>query len=226
MSKAISLYIVEDDKLTRKNYNILFSQIEQEISLLGDFETAEECIKNIKTFPADVVLMDIGLPRMNGIEATKLIKRKSPKTKVVMMTSHDRDEEIIAALASGANGYTLKDIEFNTLVTAIKEINKGAVWIDPRMAPAALASFPKPETTDLENLYIKKKLRKRLRITFTEREIAILKLMKDGKTNPEIGRILYISENTVKANIKTIMRKLSVNDRTQAVVKAAEYGII
>lgn len=226
MEKAISIYIVEDYKLTRTTYKHYFAKIENEVAVLGDFETAEECLDRLKIQPADVVLMDIGLPYMNGIEATKIITKKFPETKVIMLTSHEREDEIFAALASGAHAYTLKDIEFPALTNAIREVDKGAVWIDPRIAAIALNFFPKPQsTTDLDNLYTKNKPKKRLNVRFTDREIEILKLIKDGKTNKEIGDIIHISEHTAKSHISKILKKLSVTDRVQAAVKAMEYNL-
>ena len=225
MEKAISLYIVEDYKLTRTTYKHFFSQMEDEINILGDFETAEECLEKLKEQPADIVLMDIGLPYMNGITATGIINKKFPKTKVIMLTSHEREDEIFAALGSGAKAYTLKDLELPSLVNAIKEVNTGAVWIDPRIAAIALAYFPEPESTDLEKLYVKTKPRKKLNVRLTEREIEILKLVKQGKKNREIGEIIHISEHTAKSHISKILKKLSVTDRVQAAVKALEYNL-
>ena len=154
MEKVISIYVVEDDKLTRTAYKHLFAQIQDEIIIKESFETAEECLKQLKEEPVDVVLMDIGLPYMNGIEATKIIRRRFPETKVLMLTSHERDEEILASVASGANAYAIKDIAFPTLVTAIKEADKGVVWLDPRIAGILLNILPKPESMNLDNLYV------------------------------------------------------------------------
>lgn len=225
MKKSISLYLVEDHPLTRKVYKQYFAGMEDEINVVDDFETAEECIEKLKVQPVDIVLMDIGLPYMNGIEATKLINKKFPKTKVIMLTSHDKNEEMYAALGSGAKAYALKDTELSSIVTAIKEVSKGVAWLDARIADAVLSYFPKPETTDLNNLYTKRKFKKRLSVRFTERETEILKLISIGKTNREIGDTIHISEHTAKSHISKILKKLSVSDRVQAAVKAKDYNL-
>lgn len=225
MEKAISVYVVEDDKLTRTTYKHLFAQIQDEINLLESFDTAEKCIEQLKVTPADVVIMDIGLPSMNGIEATKIIKRRYPKVNVLMLTSHERDEEILASVASCANAYAIKDITFHALAAAVKEASTGAVWLDPRIAGVLLNSIPKPESMDLEKLYVKNKPKKRSNSKFTEQDIEILKLIQKGKTNKEIGEILHISEHTAKSHVSKLLRKLSVNVRVEAAMKAVEYNL-
>lgn len=225
MEKVISVYIVEDDKLARTTYKLLFSQIEDEINIEDTFETTEECLEMLKKKPVDVVLMDIGLPYMNGIEATKILKRRFANTKVLMLTSHERGEEILASMASGANAYAIKDIDFPTLVTAIKHVQQGGLWIDPRIAGLLLKFLPKPESTDLEKLYPKKRQRKNVDYNFSDQDIEILKLIQKGKTNREIGEILHISEHTAKSHISKIFRKLSVNARVEAALKAVEYNL-
>lgn len=224
MEKVISVYIVEDDKLARTTYKLLFSQIEDEINIEDTFETAEECLEMLKKKPVDVVLMDIGLPYMNGIEATKILKRRFANTKVLMLTSHERGEEILASMASGANAYAIKDIDFPTLVTAIKHVQQGGLWIDPRIAGLLLKFLPKPESTDLEN-FTRKKTKKNVDYNFSDQDIEILKLIQKGKTNREIGEILHISEHTAKSHISKIFRKLSVNARVEAALKAVEYNL-
>ena len=112
--KRISVYIVEDYLLTRITYKKAFKDY-PDINILNDFESAEECIDSLEKQPADVILMDIGLPYMTGIEATKIIHRKYPDIKIIILTSHDNDNEVLSSLASGANAYALKDIDTNKL---------------------------------------------------------------------------------------------------------------
>lgn len=224
MEKRISIYIVEDDKLARTTYKLMFEQTD-EIEVCGAFETAEECLENLKRKRVDVVLMDIGLPMMNGIEATRIIKRRFSKTKVIMLTSHEKSDEIVASISSGANAYALKDTDFSALLTAVKETNKGVLWLDPRIAGVILTLMPKPESTDLNNLYTKKQPNKKLNIKVSEQDIEILKLIRNGKTNREIGEILHISEHTAKSHVSKLLRKLSVRVRGEAAVKAYEYHL-
>ncbi len=225
MEKVISVYIVEDDKLARTTYKHLFSQVSDEINLLGCFETAEECLAQLERKPADIVLMDIGLPHMNGIEATKLIKKQFPNTKVLMLTSHERSEEICASITIGANAYAIKDIPFPSLITAIKSATSGVVWIDPRIADIIVDLLPKPESTDLDNLYVKNKPKKKPDIKLSDQDIEILKLIHNAKTNRQIGETLHISPHTAKSHVSKILRKLSVTARLEAAIKAKEYNL-
>lgn len=220
MTSKISLYIVEDYLLTRTTYKHYFTQHE-EFEVLGDFETAEECLEALQAKEADVVLMDLGLPYMNGLEATKIINQQFPRTKVIVLTSHDQDQEIFASLSSGANAYALKDITFTDLINVIREVHKGAVWIDPKIARMALSAFPKPVSTDFNNLYQKK-----LDVNLSEREMTILKLIVEGKSNTEIAEKVSISPHTAKSHVCKILTKLSVTDRVQAAVKAVKYDLL
>lgn len=219
--KDISVYIVEDYKLTRAAYIHYLSTVEG-IEVLKAFETAEECLQSMQEQPADIVLMDLGLPYMNGIEATKIIHKNFPKTKVIVLTSHDRNEEIYASLASGANAYTLKDINLDELVNVIRSVSKGSVWIDSRIAQMALAAFPKPQSTEsFDKLYNNSALN----VELTERELEVLRLIVEGKSNIEIAKELFVSQHTAKSHVCKILSKLSVSDRVQAAVKAVKYNL-
>lgn len=222
MIDKIKLYIIEDYLLARTTYKHHFTHY-NDFEVLGDFETAEEGLEALQKKPADVVLRDLGLPYMNGLEATKIISRKFPNTKVIVLTSHERDEEIFASLSSGANAYALKDIYLPDLCNVIKEVQKGAVWIDPRIARMALSAFPKPASTDFNNLY---NYKKKLDINLSDREKEILKLIVEGKSNTEIADIIMISPHTAKSHVCKILSKLSVPDRVQAAVMAVQYDLL
>ena len=166
--------------------------------------------------------MDLGLPGINGLEATSKVKEISPNTKVIILTSHDREEEVVASLGSGASAYCLKDIDPNTLSNVIKNVAKGACWIDSNVAHLALKLFPKPENTEILNsghsMDVKAKL--------TERESEVLKLLVQGKSNTEIAQELIVSVHTAKAHVCSILQKLCVDDRVQAAVKAIKEGLV
>lgn len=217
----ISIYIVEDYKLIRTSYIHYLSEVKG-ITVLKAFETAEDCIDSLAKQPADIVLMDLGLPYMNGIEATKIIHKKFPKTKVIVLTSHDRNEEIYASLASGANAYTLKDINLEELVNVIRSVHKGSVWIDSRIAQMALSAFPKPSSTkSIDNLYDKPSMD----VDLSDRELQVLSLIVEGKSNSQIGEVLNVSPHTAKSHVCKILEKLAVSDRVQAAVKAVKYNL-
>ena len=148
--KRISVYIVEDYLLTRITYKKAFTDY-PDISIKGDFETAEACIEALESQTADVILMDLGLPYMTGIEATKIIHRKYPNTKIIILTSHENDEEVLSSLASGANAYAIKDIETKKLYNLIHTVNEGSMWIDPRITKVVQKTFYKAEPKEKED---------------------------------------------------------------------------
>jgi len=220
-TKVVKVVIIEDYKLTRVGLRSSLNEFEG-INVIGEAEDGEKGIQLIKELNPDVILMDLGLPGINGIEATQQIKAYDENIKVIILTSHDRDEEVLASLGSGANAYCLKDIEPNTLVNVIKTVSEGAAWLDPAIAKIALNLFPKPESTKL--LYSSEAPDARAQLT--EREIEVLKLLVKGKSNTEIAKELIVSVHTAKAHVCSILQKLCVDDRVQAAVKAIKENII
>ena len=218
--EKIKIYIVEDYFLTRVSYGHTLGKTE-DFELLGDFESAEECLEAMKENPADVVLMDLGLPYMNGIEATRIISSEYPNTKVIILTSHETDEEVLACTASGASGYVLKDLEVEPLRKVIRAVNFGALWFDPQIADVTKSVIPKPNSTDFDNLYDTSDIKSIL----TVRELETLKLVSEGKSNVEIAEIMMVSKNTAKAHVGSILSKLSVTDRVQAAVMAVKANL-
>ena len=221
ISKDVRVIIVEDYKLTRVGLRYALNEIEN-INVIAEAQNAEIGLDLIKKEQPDVVLMDLGLPGINGLEATAKVKEISPNTKIIILTSHDREEEVIASLGSGASGYCLKDIDPVTLSNVIKNVAKGACWIDSNVAHLALKLFPKPENTEImqacHTLDSKAKL--------TERENEVLKLLVQGKSNTQIAQELIVSVHTAKAHVCSILQKLCVDDRVQAAVKAIKEGIV
>jgi len=208
----ISVYIVEDYLLTRVTYKKAFRDY-PDINILGDFETAEECIEALETKPADVILMDLGLPYMTGIEATKIIHRKYPDIKIIILTSHENDDEVLSSLASGANAYALKDIETKKLYNLIHTVNEGSIWIDPKITKVVQKTFYKAEPLGKEDFHL------------TPREKEVLDLLVQGFSNTEIADRIIVSPSTAKAHVCNILNKLSVTDRVQAAVKAIKYDL-
>ena len=212
MDKKVSIYIVEDYLLARITCRKALEQF-NDLEIKNDFETAEECIEALEKNPVDVILMDIGLPYMTGIEATKIIKEKYPNTKIIMLTSHDNQEEIISSLASGANAYALKDISVEDLHDAILNTNKGCIWIHPKIAAI------------INHTFVNAKLIPKEDFNLTSREKEVLVLLTQGLSNTEIADKLIISTHTAKAHVCNILTKLSVTDRVQAAVKATKYDL-
>ena len=218
---VIKVVIVEDYKLTRIGLRSTINEFEN-VQVVGEAEDAIKGLKIIDEEKPDVVIMDLGLPNMNGIQATQEVKKISPYSNVIILTSHDRDEEVLAALGSGASAYCLKDIEPSTLANVIKNISKGACWLDPAIARAALSLFPKPEDTTIHTATEVSDARAQL----TEREFEVLGLLVQGKSNTDIAKELIVSVHTAKAHVCSILQKLCVDDRVQAAVKAIKENII
>lgn len=217
----VRVVIIEDYKLTRVGLRYALNQIEN-INVIAEAESAEEGIEIIRKNQPDVVLMDLGLPSMNGLEATIKIKEMFSQIKIVILTSHDREEEVLASFGSGANAYCLKDIEPKALSDVIKSAAKGACWIDPAVARLALELFPKPENVE----FLSKGANADPKGHLTEREQEVLKLLVQGRSNTEIAKELIVSVHTAKAHVCSILQKLCVDDRVQAAVKAIKEGLV
>ncbi len=176
------------------------------IFLVGEATNGKEALQVLEQSQVDLVLMDIRMPIMDGVEATKRIKEKYPNTKVLILTTFKEDEYIFEGLKNGADGYILKDISSEELVKAIETVYKGNVLLQPEIAKKILGAIkeisPKKEKEDI-------------RKNLTKREYEIALLVGEGKTNKEISEILYISEGTVKNHLTNILDKLDLKDRTQ-----------
>ena len=219
--KEITIAIVEDFKLTRVGLRCALNA-NHDMNVISECENAEDGSREIKEFKPDVVLMDLGLPNMNGIEAMIKIREFSSSIKIIALTSHDREEEVLAALSSGANAYCLKDIEPSKLADVIRDVKQGVCWIDSVVANLALKSLPKIENVGL----VGSQLSDQARIPLTEREFEVLKHLVAGKSNTEIAKELIVSVHTAKAHVCSILQKMCVNDRVQAAVKAVKEGMV
>lgn len=190
----------------------------QQIEVVAESEYGEMGVELVKEHLPDVVLMDLGLPNMNGIDATREIKSFNPAQKVIILTSHRNEQEVTGALGAGADAYCLKDINPVRLVTVIQSVCEGAAWLDPAIARVVLGKFSPVEET------ISQQKDQRMVSPLTDRELQVLQLLADGSNNAEIADELSLSQHTIKTHIGNILHKLSVDDRTQAVVKALREG--
>lgn len=224
--QTISVIIIEDFKLTRVGLRCALNS-NQDIKVVAESDNATEGLELIRKHVPDVVLMDLGLAGMNGIEATvKVIEMnkefKNKEVKVIALTSHDREEEVIAALSSGAMAYCLKDIDPSKLADVIRDVKEGVCWLDPLIARKALNAFPKQEALGI----LKDKSNDSARIPLTDREYEVLRHLVEGKSNTEIAKELIVSVHTAKAHVCSILQKMCVNDRVQAAVKAVKEGLV
>jgi two-component response regulator len=219
--QVIKVAIIEDFKLTRVGLRCALNE-NNDMNVVAEAEDAIEGLKLIERSKPDVILMDLGLPGMNGIEATIKVKEMCPDTKVIALTSHDREEEVIAALSSGASAYCLKDIDPSKLADVVRDVAEGACWIDPMVSQMALNSFPKVDNIG----FLPNKTQSEGRVPLTEREYEVLKHLVTGKSNTEIAKELIVSVHTAKAHVCSILQKMCVNDRVQAAVKAVKEGMV
>lgn len=219
--KCIKVAIVEDFKLTRVGLRCALNA-NIDIDVVAEAEDAIEGLKQIEKNKPDVILMDLGLPQMNGIEAILKIREFDKDVKIIALTSHDRREEVVAALSSGANAYCLKDIDPEKLAEVIRDVNDGVCWIDPLVADLALKAIPKIEDTSI----VGNSASSQIKVPLTEREQEVLKHLVSGKSNTEIAKELIVSVHTAKAHVCSILQKMCVNDRVQAAVKAVKEGMV
>jgi len=220
-TETAKVIIIEDYKLTRIGLRSTLNEFDN-IQVIGEAEDAVSGLELVAKEKPDVVIMDLGLPGMNGLEATQKIKELSPNTNIVILTSHERGEEVIAALGAGACAYCLKDIDPKQLSQVILSAAKGTCWIDAAVSKAALNLFPKPENLSI----LPKNDNSDARAQLTERELEVLKHLVQGKSNTEIAKELIVSVHTAKAHVCSILQKLCVDDRVQAAVKAIKENII
>ena len=218
---TISVIIIEDFKLTRVGLRCALNANE-DINVVAESDNALDGLKLIERHNPDVVLMDLGLAGMNGIEATEKVREMNPNIMVIALTSHDREEEVIASLSAGAMAYCLKDIDPTKLADVIRDVKNGVCWLDPVVARKVLDAFPKQETLGI----LRDKNSEEGRVPLTEREFEVLKHLVDGKSNTEIAKELIVSVHTAKAHVCSILQKMCVNDRVQAAVKAVKEGLV
>lgn len=220
-NSVVRIMLVEDYKLMRVGIKSLFEKY-PDLEIIKECETAKEAIDSARLLKPDVILMDLGLPDMSGIEATKKILADNKKVKVVMLTSRSSEKEVMDSLTAGASAYVMKDFETENLAVIIRTVKDGAMWLDPQVVP-----FIRDKNAGI--IPAKQVTRATFReqhANLTQREYEVLKLVVDGKSNNEIAETLTISEHTAKAHVCNIIQKLVVDDRTQAAVKALKEGLV
>lgn len=221
-NSKITLLLVEDQGITRLGLKIVLNRC-PDFEVVGEAENGKDAVELAQQLKPNVVMMDINMPVLNGIEATKSIKASLPDIKVIILTMSDEDNAIFAALSAGADGYCLKDAQPEVLAAAVRSCDMGASWLDPAIAKRVLrassgqqssrVSTSAPGTKD--NLF-----------ALTERELDVLQQLVDGLSNQEIAEKLCITLHTVKSHMRHIMEKLMVSDRTQVAVKALKDGLL
>jgi len=207
--------IICDDQATIRDGLEMLLSLEKDIRVMGKAEEGQEAVELVAKHQPDLVLMDLKMPGMNGIEATRQIRTRYPAVKVLVLTTYDDDEWVFDAVRAGASGYLLKDTPREDLIKAVKETVAGKSFVDPAVAGKLLSRVAgrqvQPATLITDKL--------------TQREVDVLRLLAGGLSNAEIAERLYLSEGTVRNYVSAIFAKLEVSDRTQAAVMAIRHGL-
>jgi DNA-binding NarL/FixJ family response regulator len=214
MSDPITILIVDDHEVVRNGIRAYLNTL-PEFHVVGEADSGEEAIKLVAELIPDVVLMDLIMPGMDGVATTREVRKISPRTQVVVLTSYHEDVHIFPALKAGAISYILKDMKMEKLVETIHRAVDGEVTLHPLVAARVLQNI-RGENSEEETLFT----------DLTERETDVLKLIANGLSNNQIAAELVISENTVKGHVSNILSKLHLADRTQVAVYAWQKGLV
>ena len=214
MSNPISILIVDDHEVVRNGIRSYLETL-SDFEVVGEAESGEEALKLVSELIPDIVLLDLILPGMDGVETTRRIKQITPRTQVVVLTSYHEDVHIFPALKAGAISYILKDMKMEKLVEALHRAIQNEVTLHPLVAARVLQNI-RGDIDEGQPLFTE----------LTERELDVLKLIANGLNNSQIAEKLFISENTVKGHVSNILSKLHLADRTQVAVYAWQQGIV
>ena len=206
MSQSLIRVLIADDHPIVRNGLILMLRYSADLEIVGEASTGKETVELYRQQQPDVVLMDLRMPEMGGVEAITIIRQEFSNARILVLSTYDYDEDIYQGLQAGARGYLLKDISMEVLHEAIRKVHAGQKYIPADVAMKLAERLSSPQ--------------------LTERETQILELMVQGKSNAEMASELYISENTIKFHINNILIKLDVKNRGQAIVTAIQRGII
>jgi DNA-binding NarL/FixJ family response regulator len=233
----IKVLIVEDHALTRIGLRTVLKRV-TDIVVVGESSNGEEAVADAARLQPNVILMDVGMPIMDGIQAAREIVNKHPEIKIIMLTQHDNDQDVLASLTAGASGYCLKDVIPERLYTAIRAVNAGDAWLDASIASKVLKHYDRVASgesaaplakrlPELAQLSAKgAPLDRPLPEALSARELEVLRLIVEGFSNQEIAEKLIISLPTAKTHVRNILNKLAVDDRTQAAVQGMRRGLV
>jgi NarL family two-component system response regulator LiaR len=214
---SIRVFIVDDHAIVRDGIRSLLAT-EPDIEVIGEAKNGREAVSKVPGYQPDVILMDLMMPEMDGVEAIGHILSNQPEARILVLTSFATDDKVFPAIKAGAMGYLLKDTDSDELVQAIHQVNRGESSLNPKIARKLLqelsVSKPSPSTTRTPSVD-----------PLTERELDVLKLVAKGKSNNEIGENLFISEGTVRTHVSNILSKLHLASRTQATLYALKEGL-
>lgn len=216
---AIRLLLVDDQALFREGLRTLLS-IYEDLAVVAEAENGRDALAKVEEYKPDVILMDLRMPILDGVTATKRLQESNSPSRVIILTTFDDDEYVFDGLRAGAVGYLLKDVSSEKLVEAIRATAQGESFLQPSIAAKVVAEFSRMSDP------VEKQTAQTLLEPLSARELEILALLAGGASNKEIGAQLFIAEGTVKNHVTNILGKLSVRDRTQAALKARDLGLI
>jgi len=214
MADSISVLLVDDHAMVRQGVKA-FLVTQPDISVVGEAGSGEEAIKLAEQKVPDVILMDLIMPNMDGVEATRQVKQVSPRSQIVVLTSYHEDEHIFPALKAGALSYILKDLSAEELASAVRKAAAGEAVLHPRVAARVIKELQGRREENLNPF-----------TELSERELEVLKLIADGMSNADMAAKLVLSEKTIKGHVSNILSKLHLADRTQAAVYAWREGVV
>ncbi len=214
MTEKISLLITDDHALVRQGIRA-FLELQPDLTVIGEADSGEAAVRMAAELVPDVVLMDLVMPGIGGVEATRQVKQVSPHSQIIVLTSYHEDEYIFPALRAGALSYVLKDVGPDELADAVRKAARGESVLHPRIASRVVQEL-RGTRRDTPNLFT----------DLSDRELEVLRLIADGLSNAEIASKLVISEKTVKGHVSNILSKLHMLDRTQAAVFAWQQGLV
>lgn len=214
--KPYTVLVCDDHVFTRTGLAYAL-QGQDGIRVVGEAGNGEEALALCQSLQPDIVLMDIGMPVIDGITATIEIKKQMPSIKILMLTSRQVKDEVYAALSAGADAYCMKDISTERLCQVFETVSEGGLWLDPVIARMVVCALPKNASENSEHP---------MGIMLTPREMEVLRQISIGKSNKEIAHDLKLSIHTVKSHVRSLLQKLAVDDRTQMALKAVQDGLL
>ena len=222
---GIKVLLVEDHTMVRLGLSLVFEN-SKDINLIGEAENGKKGVELALKLNPDVILMDIGLPEMDGIQATSLIKKSNPNIKVLIFTSRESEDDVFDSLSAGADGYIMKGANEEQMISAIKAVAEGTAWLDPAIARLVLSSVKRQTSTSFDNNISSVNKNAKNVYGLTDREIEVLALIVEGLNNYQIAKRLVITLSTAKAHVHSILQKLYVTNRTQATIQAVKEGLV
>ncbi|WP_141433023.1 response regulator transcription factor [Bacillus sp. 03113] len=219
------IVIIDDHQLFREGVKRILD-FEKSFEVVAEGEDGTEVVDLVEKYKPNVIIMDINMPTMNGVEATRQLMQKYPDSKVIILSIHDDENYVTHALKTGASGYLLKEMDADALIEAVKVVADGGSYLHPKVTHNLVNEYRRlvsEESLTEHSSFHHVEIRRPLHL-LTRRECEVLQLLADGKSNRGIGEALFISEKTVKNHVSNILQKMNVNDRTQAVVVAIKNG--